>query len=196
MSAPQTMSLSPARAVRPANGAGHTAVSVSGRLVRSPFAGRAHESELKRWPLDQPHEYTSMTVFEQTCKAPILLSPGQRNQWLVQVLAAAREYVPALSLTVIRMGGPQGQLLRDLLDEAVFLIHEPRPATLRALGSNHPAVMEIWQDIRTDGIVEGENRVVITLFSAESAPGFLEFVRHAPPLAALELCSLAPVVQA
>jgi hypothetical protein len=94
------------------------------------------------------------------------------------------------------MGGPQGQLPRDLLDESVFLTHEPRPATMRALGSNHKTVMEIWQDIRTDGIVEGENRVVITLFSGESAPGFLEFVRHAPPLAALELCSLAPVVQA
>ena len=196
MSAPQTMSLSPTRAVRPATRSSRAAVSVSGRLVRSPFAGRAYESELKRWPLDRPHEYMSMTMFEKACQAPILLSPGQRNQWLAQVLAAAREYVPALSLTVIRIGGPQGQLPRELLDESVFLTHEPRPATLRALGSNHPAVMEIWQDIRTDGIVEGENRVVLTLFSAESVPDFLEFVRHAPPLAALELCSLAPVVQA
>lgn len=194
MSVPQTMPLSPARAARPSTGPSRTAVSASGRLVRSPFAGRAYASELKRWPLDRPHEYTSMTVFEKACQAPIMLSPGQRNQWLVQLLAAARDFVPALSLTVIRMGGAQGQLPRELLDESVLLVHEPRPATLRALGSSLLAVMEIWQDIRTDGIVEGENRVVITLFSTEPVPGFLEFVLHAPPLAALELCALVPVV--
>lgn len=169
------------------------AARMKGRLVRSPFCGRPYEAELKMWPLRRPHEYASIATFENACETPILVSPSQRDRWLVEVLRAAREHIPLITLIVVRMGGPQAQLPAELLDESVFLTHEPAPSITRVLASGQTDVMEVWHDIRTDGIDEGDNRVVITVFGPRSVPGFIEFVGAAAPLAALEISSIDPI---
>jgi len=135
---------------------------------------------------------------EHVSATPVLVSPWQRDAWFVELLVSARQYMPTLSLTVFRMGGrnPRVQLPRELLDESVLLAHDPRPVVARTLASGRTEVMEIWQDIRTDGMDRGENTVVVTIHGPRSAPGFIEFVRQGRPLAAVEVRSLVPLMEA
>lgn len=173
------------------------AARMTGRLVRSPFAGRVYRSNLLMGPLTRPSEYAAIAGLEHSA-TPVLLSPWQRDTWFVELLSAARKYMPALSLTVIRMGGrnPRVQLPRELLDDSVLLTHDPGPTTARMLTSGRSDVMEIWHDIRTDGMDRGENSIVMTVYGPRLVPGFLDFAAEASSLAAIEVSSLVPLTEA
>jgi hypothetical protein len=166
------------------------AVRLRGQLVRSPFAGKVYESELVAWPLARTHEYTSLCVFENASQYPILLSPGQRDLWLSGLVTAARRQIPNLSLSVIRMAGGQEQLMAELLDKDVLLTHEPAAAAARAVAAGRTGVLEVWQDLRTDGIEEGANNIVLTMHGAESVLPFIALASRDPTLSTLADCSI------
>jgi hypothetical protein len=162
----------------------------SGRLSRSPYSGTTYEAELTPWPLAHAHEYRSVGVFEKPSQEPVLLSPSQRDRWLGQIVSAARQQMPWLTLTVIRMGGPQAQLPALLLDKDVLLTHEPEASVARVLACGRREVLEIWHDIRTDGVEEGENRLVLTLHATERASAFVDFLNRNSVTACVEGLSI------
>jgi hypothetical protein len=167
------------------------AATARGRLRRSPYSGSAYESELVPWPLSRPREYASAVFFERSSEQPVLLSPRQRDLWLAEIVSAAKQRIPGMTLAIIRMGGPQAQLPPGLLDQDVLLANEPGPAVALVLAAGRTGVLEVWHDIRTDGIEAGGNNLVLTMHGAECVVPFMEFVTDNPLLSSLEGLSIS-----
>ncbi len=178
------------KAIGDATAATWAGVQIECRLVRSPYAGEVYESELFMWPVSEAREYRGLTMFETDNTLPILLSPSQRDRWLAELITAARRRLPGLRLTVLRMGGAMAQLPAELLNQSVLLTHDPEPAAKRALSSGCAAVLSIWQDLRTDGIDDGENRMVMTVQGSNCAADFIRFVRDEPLCSSLETVAI------
>jgi hypothetical protein len=169
---------------------GLRAVRLSGRLSHSPYAGMPYLSELRAWPLQDPHEYTSIGVFEVFYDQPVIMSSKQRDGWLADLVTSAKRAIPGINLTVIRMGGPESQLPAALLGLDVLLASEPGPVVARAQADERDGIFEIWQDIRTDGFSEGSNSLVLTMHGAALVAPFVSFVANHPQLSRLSDLSL------
>jgi hypothetical protein len=169
------------------------AVRVSGRLTRSPYAGIPYRSELCEWPLQEPHEYTSMGIFEVPYEQPVIMSSKQRDGWLADLVTSATQAIPGINLTVIRMGGPESQLPAALLGQDVLLANEPGPVVARAQADDRDGIFEIWQDIRTDGYLEGSNSILLTMHGATLVAPFVTFAAKHPELSRLGELSLTAV---
>jgi len=167
------------------------AVRLNGRLTHSPYAGVPYLSELRGWPLHEPHEYASLGVFEIPYEQPVIMSPNQRDGWLAELVTSAKREMPGINLTVIRMGGPEGQLPAALLDQDVLLANEPGPVVARAQADERDGIFEIWQDIRTDGCSEGRNSLVLTMHGAALVAPFMTFAAEHPDLSRLSDLSLS-----
>jgi hypothetical protein len=61
----------------------------------------------------------------------------------------------------------------------------------RVIASGRSGVLEVWQDLRTDGTEDGANSIVITMHGAESVAAFLAFMAADRVLATLENSSIA-----
>jgi hypothetical protein len=173
--------------------AGFRAVRVSGRLTHSPYAGMPYLSELREWPLQQPHEYTSMGIFEVPYDHPVIMSSKQRDGWLADLVTSATRAIPGINLTVIRMGGPESQLPAALLGQDVLLANETGPVVARTQADDRDGIFEIWQDIRTDGYLEGSNSVLLTMHGAELVAPFVTFAANHPELSRLSDLSVTAV---
>jgi len=172
---------------------GFRAVRVSGRLTHSPYAGMPYLSELRPWPLQQPHEYTSIGMFEVPYEQPVIMSSQQRDGWLADLVTSAIQAVPGINLTVIRMGGPESQLPAALLGQDVLLANEPGPVVARTQADDRDGIFEIWQDIRTEGYSEGNNSLVLTMHGAALVAPFVTFAASHPELSRLGDLSLTAV---
>jgi len=170
--------------------AGLRAVRLSGRLTHSPYVGMPYVSELREWPLQRPHEYTSMGAFEVPHDQPVIMSSKQRDGWLADLVTAAKQAIPGINLTVIRMGGPESQLPAALLGQDVLLASEPGPVVARSQADDRDGIFEIWQDIRTDGYTEGGNSLVLTMHGAALVAPFVTFAMNHPELSRLSDLSL------
>jgi hypothetical protein len=173
--------------------AGFRAVRVSGRLTHSPYAGMPYLSELRPWPLQQPHEYTSIGMFEVPYEQPVIMSSQQRDSWLADLVTSATQAIPGINLTVIRMGGPESQLPAALLGQDVLLANEPGPVVARTQADDRDGIFEIWQDIRTEGYSEGNNSLVLTMHGAALVAPFVTFAASHPELSRLDDLSLTAV---
>ena len=173
--------------------AGSWAVRLSGRLTHSPYEGVPYVSELRPWPLEHPHEYTSIGVFEAFFEQPVIMSSKQRDGWLADLVTSAKRAIPGINLTVVRMGGPESQLPAALLGPDVLLASEPGPVVARAQADDRDGIFEIWQDIRTDGYSEGNNSLVLTMHGAAFVAPFVSFAASHPELSRLSDLSLTPV---
>jgi hypothetical protein len=173
--------------------AGFRAVRVSGRLTHSPYAGMPYLSELRPWPLQQPHEYTSIGMFEVPYEQPVIMSSQQRDSWLADLVTSATQAIPGINLTVIRMGGPESQLPAALLGQDVLLANEPGPVVARTQADDRDGIFEIWQDIRTEGYSEGNNSLVLTMHGAALVAPFVTFAASHPELSRLGDLSLTAV---
>jgi len=173
--------------------AGFRAVRVSGRLTHSPYAGMPYLSELRPWPLQQPHEYTSIGMFEVPYEQPVIMSSQQRDGWLADLVTSAIQAIPGINLTVIRMGGPESQLPAALLGQDVLLANEPGPVVARTQADDRDGIFEIWQDIRTEGYSEGNNSLVLTMHGAALVAPFVTFAASHPELSRLADLSLTAV---
>jgi hypothetical protein len=173
--------------------AGFRAVCVSGRLTHSPYAGMPYLSELRPWPLQQPHEYTSIGMFEVPYEQPVIMSSQQRDGWLADLVTSAIQAIPGINLTVIRMGGPESQLPAALLGQDVLLANEPGPVVARTQADDRDGIFEIWQDIRTEGYSEGNNSLVLTMHGAALVAPFVTFAASHPELSRLGDLSLTAV---
>jgi hypothetical protein len=172
---------------------GFRAVRVSGRLTHSPYAGMPYLSELRPWPLQQPHEYTSIGMFEVPYEQPVIMSSQQRDGWLADLVTSAIQAIPGINLTVIRMGGPESQLPAALLGQDVLLANEPGPVVARTQADDRDGIFEIWQDIRTEGYSEGNNSLVLTMHGAALVAPFVTFAASHPELSRLGDLSLTAV---
>ncbi len=170
--------------------AGLRAVRLSGRLTRSPYVGAPYLSELCEWPLRHPHEYASMGVFEVRNDQPVIMSSRQRDGWLADLVTSAKRAIPGINLTVIRMGGPESQLPAALLGQDVLLANEPGPVVARTQADDRDGIFEIWQDIRTDGYVEGNNSLVLTMHGETLVVPFVTFALNHADLSRLSDLSL------
>lgn len=175
---------------RVSSAAGLRAVRLSGRLTRSPYAGMTYQSELRPWPLRHPHEYANMGIFEIAYDQPVIMSSKQRNGWLADLVTSAKREIPGINLTVIRMGLPQSQLPAALLNQDVLLASEPGLAVARAQADKRDGIFEIWQDIRTDGLTQGRNSLVLTMHGAALVAPFVTFAAKHPQLSRLGDLSL------
>jgi hypothetical protein len=173
--------------------AGSRAVRLSGRLTHSPYAGMPYSSELRAWPLQEPHEYTSMGAFEVLYDQPVIMSSKQRDGWLADLVTSARRAIPGINLTVIRMAGPESQLPAALLGQDVLLANEPGPVVARTQADDRDGIFEIWQDIRTDGYLEGSNSLFLTMHGAALVAPFVIFAASHPELSRLDDLSLTAV---
>jgi hypothetical protein len=170
--------------------AGPRAARLSGRLTHSPYAGMPYPSELREWPLQDPHEYTSMGAFEAPYEQPVIMSSKQRDGWLADLVTSAKRTIPGINLTVIRMGGPESQLPAALLGQDVLLASEPGPVVARTQADDRDGIFEIWQDIRTEGYSEGSNSVILTMHGAQLIAPFVSFAASHPELSQLGELSL------
>jgi hypothetical protein len=165
--------------------AGFRAVRLGGRLTHSPYVGMPFLSELREWPLQEPHEYTSMGIFEVPYDQPVIMSSKQRDGWLADLVTSATSAIPGINLTVIRMGGPESQLPAALLGPDVLLANEPGPVVARTRADDRDGIFEIWQDIRTDGYLEGSNSLFLTMHGAALVVPFVTFAANHPELSRL-----------
>jgi len=170
--------------------AGPRAARMSGRLTHSPYAGMPYPSELREWPLQDPHEYTSMGAFEALYDQPVIMSSKQRDGWLADLVTSAKRAIPGINLTVIRMGGPESQLPAALLGQDVLLASEPGPVVARTQADDRYGIFEIWQDIRSEGYSEGSNSVILTMHGAALVAPFVSFAASHPELSRLTELSL------
>lgn len=171
-------------------GGGLRAIRLSGRLTHSPYVGTPYLSELCEWPLRYPHEYASMGVFEVPNDQPVIMSSRQRDGWLADLVTSARRAIPGINLTVIRMGGPESQLPPALLGQDVLLANETGPVVARTQADDRDGIFEIWQDIRTDGYVQGNNSLILTMHGVTFVVPFVTFALNHVDLSRLRGFSL------
>jgi hypothetical protein len=134
-----------------------------------------------------------MRVFEVPNDQPVIMSSRQRDGWLAELVTSAKRAVPGINLTVIRMGGPESQLPAALLGQDVLLANETGPVVARTQADDRDGIFEIWQDIRTDGYVEGNNSLVLTMHGVTLVVPFVTFALSHPELSRLSDLSLTAV---
>jgi hypothetical protein len=167
----------------------------SGRFVQSPFAGSLYAAELMTLPRVTPKEYASSLVFERVPVAPVLVSCSQHYRLLAELLRSARQYLPRMSLAIVRVGAPNFAVPvpPDLLAGDVFLAHDPTAMALRVRAAGRANVLTIEDTLRRDGHEVGANEFAVTIYGADDLPGFIAFARSTPLLRDLVDAAFTPL---
>lgn len=142
---------------------------VSGIYRKSPLAGTYYPAELECVPMTRWQEYAQGALFERPCHAPVIVSPSQRNQILVELVSELRAHFPGLSCVLVRLYGPDFNipLPADLLASDVLLVHDPLETLPTVLAAGRTNIAVIQQDLRADGIERGGNALSISVLRPE-----------------------------
>jgi hypothetical protein len=161
-------------------------LTISGRFTRSPYSGILYEAEMSVLPLHKPSEFRHVQDFEQQT-TPVLLSPSQRYRFLADLISGVTQAVPQLTLSLVRLGAPdyKTQLPRRLLQPDVLLSHDPWLFLASLAANEDDCTLVVWQELLTDSVEPGENRLSLTLLGDSGTEAFLHFIDTSPLLSAL-----------
>ncbi|HEX8584580.1 MAG TPA: hypothetical protein VF680_09235 [Allosphingosinicella sp.] len=162
-------------------------LTFSGRFTRSPYCGTLYEAEMSVLPLHKPSEFRHVQDFEQRTSTPVLLSPSQRYRFLSELIAGVTQAVPQLTLSLVRLGAPdyKTQLPRRLLQPDVLLSHDPWLFLPSLAANENKCTLVVWQELLTDSVEPGDNRLSLTLLGESGTDAFLHYIDTAPLLSAL-----------
>jgi hypothetical protein len=168
----------------------------SGRFERSPFAGSIYAAELMHLPRSKPQEYVNSIVFEREATAPVLVSCTQHYQVLLELVRGAKQFLPHVSLIVVRITAPNFAVPvpPDLLATDVLLAHDPTAVAVRVRAGGRSNVLTIEDTLRRDGHEVGDNEVSLTIYGADDFPAFIAFVRSIALLRGLAGAAFTPLL--
>jgi hypothetical protein len=167
----------------------------SGRFERSPFAGTIYAAELMNLPRSKPQEYLNSIVFERESAAPVLVSCTQHYQVLLELVRGAKQFLPQVSLIVVRITAPNFAVPvpPDLLATDVLLAHDPTAIAVRVREGGRSNVLTIEDTLRRDGHEIGDNEVSLTIYGADDLPAFIAFARSIAMLRGLVGTAFTPL---